>query len=181
MTTPYPFAEARQASVDTLLGLAGEAFAGVEQLAALNLQAIKTTLAELEQDTQAAFAAKSPADLLKLQSAALHAAPRKAIAYGRQVQEILAAATAAKRKAAETQVADMQAKFLEAVDGALKNAPGSEATLAMVKKAVAAANSAYDGMNKTSKQVSEAVAANVTKATDAAVDASRTALATIDA
>ena len=95
MTTTFPFAETQQASGDALFGLAGEAFAGVEQLAALNLQAIKTTLAELEQGTQAAFAAKSPADLLKLQSAALQAAPRKAIAYGRQVQEIFTATTAA--------------------------------------------------------------------------------------
>ena len=120
--TTYRFVETNKASVDTLFGLASEAFAGVEQLAALNLQAIKATLAEFEQGTEAAFAAKSPADLLKLQSAALQAAPQKATAYGRQVKEIFAAATAAQRTAVEAGVADAQAKFLEAIDGALKNA-----------------------------------------------------------
>jgi len=175
--TTYPFVETRNASVDALLGLAGQAFAGVEQLAALNLQAIKTTLVEFERGTEAALAAKSPADLLKLQSAALQVAPQKAADYGRQVKEILAAATAAQRKAVETRVAEVQAKFLEAVNGVLKNAPGNEATLALVKSAVAAANSAYDSMNKASKQVSNALEANVAKVTETAVDASRNALA----
>ncbi len=179
--TTYPLAETYKASADTVLGLAGEAFAGVEQFAALNLQAMKATLAELEQGAQSASAAKSPADLLKLQAAALQAAPQKAAAYGRHAVEIFVAATAAQRKAAEARFAEVQAKYLEAVDGAFKNAPGSEAALALVKTAVAAANNAYDGVNKTSKQVSDALAANVTKATEAAVEASRTALAGTDA
>jgi phasin family protein len=181
MTTPYPAAEITKASTDTLVGLAGQAFAGVEQLAALNLQAVKTTLAELEQDTQAALTAKSPADLLKLQAAALQAAPAKQAAYGRQVQQIFAAATVAQRTAVQAWVADAQAKFLEAINGALKNAPGSENTLALMKSAVAAANNAYESVNKASKQVSDAVEANVTKVTKTAVDASRNSLATIDA
>ena len=179
--TDYRFVEAHKASVGALFALASEAFAGVEQLAALNLQAIKTALVELERGTEAALAAKSPADLLKLQSAALQVAPQKAADYGRQVKEILAAATAAQRKAVETRVAEVQAKFLEAVNGVLKNAPGNEATLALVKSAVAAASSAYDSMNKASKQVSNALEANVAKVTETAVDASRNALATIEA
>ena len=179
--TTYLFAETSTASVGTLFGLAGPAFAGAEQLAALNLQAIKTTLAEFRQGTQAAFAAKSPADLLKLQSAVLQAAPQKAADYGRQAKEIFAATTTAQRTALEAGVADAQAKFLEAVNGVLKNAPGSEAALALVKSAVAAANIAYDGVNKTSKQLSDAVEANVTKVTKAAVEASRNPLATIEA
>jgi hypothetical protein len=78
-------------------------------------------------------------------------------------------------------VADSQAKFLEAINGVLKNAPGSENTLALMKSAVAAANNAYESVNKASKQVSDAVEANVTKVTKTAVDASRNSLATIDA
>jgi phasin family protein len=177
--TDYRFVEANKASVDTLF--VSEVLAGVERLAALNLQAIKTTLVEFEHGTAAALAAKNPADLLKLQSAAFQVAPQKAGDYGRQVKEILAAATAAQRKAVETRVAEVQAKFLEAVNGVLKNAPGNEATLALVEAAFAAANSAYDGVSKASKQVSNALGANVTKVTETAVDASRNALATIEA
>jgi len=46
--TDYRFVEAHKASVGALFALASEAFAGVEQLAALNLQAIKTTLVEFD-------------------------------------------------------------------------------------------------------------------------------------
>jgi len=176
-----PFADATKASVDTLSGLASQALQGVEQLAALNLQAIKTSTAELAQATQAALSAKSSAEVVKLQTAALQAAPQKALAYARQVKEIFAAATAGQRTAVEAQVADVQAKFLEAVNGVLKNAPGSENTLALVKSAVAAANNAYAGVNKASKQVFDAVDANVTEVTETGVQASRSSLATIDA
>ena len=75
----------------------------------------------------------------------------------------------------------MQAKFIDAVNGALKDAPGSDKILALAKSAVATANNAYEGMNKASKQVSDAVSANVAKVTDTAVKASQGALATIEA
>lgn len=175
------FAAANKASVDTLFGLSSQAFEGVEQLAALNLQVIKTVLAESREASQVALEAKSPADLLKVHTAALQAAPQKAAAYGRQVQEILAPLAAAQRATIDAQVADLQAKFLEAVNGALKDAPGSEKILALAKSAVATANNAYEGVSKASRQVSDAVAANVTKATDSAVKSSQGALATIEA
>jgi phasin family protein len=175
------FAAANKASVDTLLGLAGQALHGVEQLVALNLQASKTSLAELAETSQAALSAKSPAELVTLGTVALQAAPQKALAYARQVKDIITAATAGQRTAVEAQVADVQAKFLEAVNGALKDAPGSQNTLTLIKSAVAAAQNAYDGVNKASKQVAAAVEANVTKVTGNAVNASRGSLATIDA
>lgn len=181
MINTTQFADANKSSVDTLFGLAGQALEGVEQLAALNLQAIKTLLAESLEGTLVALSAKSPEQLLKLQTATLQAAPQKALAYGRQVQEIFTAMTAAQRAAAEAQVADAQAKFLEGVNGALKNAPGSENILALAKSAMAAANNAYEGVNKASKEVSDAMAANVAKATETAANTSRNSVATIDA
>ena len=75
----------------------------------------------------------------------------------------------------------MQAKILDAVNGALKNAPGSENTLALAKSAVAAANNAYEGVNKASKQVADAVDANITKFTETAVNTSRGSRATTSA
>ena len=119
-----PFADANKASVATLFGLSGQALQGVEQLAALNLQVIKTLLAECAEGTQAALSATSPTELVELQTTALLAAPQKAIAYGRQVQEIFIT------------VADGQRAT---VHGALKNTPGSESIQALVKSTVAAA------------------------------------------
>jgi len=175
------FAAANKASVETLFTLAGQVLQGVEQLAALNLQVSKTSLAELADTTQAALAAKNPAALGTLGTAALQAVPQKALAYTRQVKEIFTAATAGQRTAVEAQVADARAKFLEAINGALKTTPGSENTLALIKSAIAAAQNAYDGVNKASKQVADAVEANVTKVTENAVNTSRGSLATIAA
>ena len=181
MMNTNQFADANKASVDTLFGLTGQCLEGAEQLATLNLQAIKTLLAEFAEGAQAALSAKSLDELVKLQSAALQAAPLKAAAYARQVKEIFTTATAGQRAAVEAQVADVQAKFLDAVNGAVKNVPGSENTLALAKSAVAAANNAYEGVNKASKQVADAVDANITKFTETAVNTSRGSRATTSA
>jgi hypothetical protein len=50
-----------------------------------------------------------------------------------------------------------------------------------VKSAVAAANNAYDGVNKASKQVFDAVDANVAKVAETGMQSSRSSLATTDA
>jgi len=173
---PNTFADANEASAQIVFSLASQALQGVEQLAALNLQAIKTLLSELEEGTKAALSATSPAELVKLQTAALQAAPQKALAYAQHVKATIADATAAQRAAIEAQVANAQGKFLDAFGGALKNIPGSEETLALAKSAVAATNSAYDNVNKASKQASETLA----KVAEAAVKPSSSP-ATIDA
>lgn len=172
---------AAKPSVDTLFRLNAQAFESVEQLTALNLQTIKTLLAESQETSQVALLTKNPADLLKLQAETLQAAPQKAIAYGRQVQAIFAPIAAAQRATFEAQIADIQAKFLDAVNGAMKDAPGAENFLTLAKSAVAAANNAFDGANKATKQVSDALTANVAKVTEAAVKTSQGALATIEA
>lgn len=168
MIETTPFAAAGKASVDTLFGLSSQALQGAEQLAALNLQVTKATLADLSQASLAALSATSPEDLLKLQTATLQALPPKAVAYARQVQDIVSSVVGIQRAAFETQWAELQAKFLEAVQGAFKDAPGSENAVALVKSAIAAANQAYEGANQASKQVSDAVAVNVTKFVEAA-------------
>jgi phasin family protein len=173
--------QATKASVETIFGNAGEALQGVEQLVALNVQAFKTSLAEAGEFGKALMAAKGPQEVVGLQTAALQEAPKKAAAYAKQVKEIIEAATAKQRAAAQAQVADVQAKFLEAVTAVLKNAPGSENTLSLVKTAVATANNAYESVNKASKQMTDAVDANVIKFTETAEKAVRTTAAKVKA
>jgi phasin family protein len=168
MSTKNLFAESSLASVEPMFGVAGQALQGAEQLTRMNLQTVRTVVGEFQRDVQAALSATTPDDLFKLQTAALQAAPQKATAYARQVQEIFGSAFAAQRAAADTLIAEFQASWLGAVDGLLKDAPGSESALALVKSVIAAANNAYEGVNNASKQVSDAVAANVTKVAEAA-------------
>ena len=175
-----PFANAGTSSMERVSGLAGQATQGMQRLSELNAQAIQATLTEFVQLTQAVFAAKSPTEAGRLQAAAWQAAPQKALAYARQVKEIVEATTCGQRVAVEAQVAEVQAKFLDAVQGVLKNAPGSQNTVALVKSAIAAANNAYEGVNKASKQVTDAVDANVAKITEGAAKVSGTKVATTD-
>jgi phasin family protein len=168
MINTRQFTDASKAAVDTLFALSGQALRGVEQLTALNLGAAKTVLAELAQDAMAAASAKSPDELMKLQTAAAQSVAPKASAYLRQVQEIVTTTAEAQRATVEARFAEFQASFVEAVDGAVKNAPGSENAVALVKSAIAAANTTYEGVNKASKQVADVVAVNFTRLAEAA-------------
>lgn len=157
------FADASKARIDVLFDLTGQALQGMEQLSTLNVQLVKTTLAEGVDGAKAALSARGVAELVTLQTATLKEVPQKAAAYGRHVQQIVTPLVAAQRAAVEAQAAAAQATLLDAVTGTLKNLPGSEKALALVKSTADAANNAYQRVSNASRQVSEAVAANVAR------------------
>lgn len=168
------FAATNKANLDVILSLTTKAFEGVEQLAALNLQVVKTGLGEAHDTARAALAVKDAQSLLALQAGVLQPAADKAAAYGRQVYDIFAATQAQVEKVASEQAAGVQSSFLAAVDGFTKNAPeGSASGVALFKSAVAAANNAYDGLQKAARQATDAAEANYTAATGAVTKASK--------
>jgi phasin family protein len=163
MQTPEQLISAYKANFESMLGLTGKAFEGIEKLVDLNLQVAKTALGEAAATTQAALSAKDAQELLALQVSALQPVADKAAAYGRQVYDIAAATGAEVSKVVEATAADAQQKFIAAVDTAIKNAPaGTENAVTFVKSAVAAANDAYEGLQKAAKQASDAAEANLT-------------------
>jgi len=169
-TTDY--AAASQANFDALLGLTAKAFEGVEQLVALNMQFVKASLDEAAETSQAALSVKDPQALLALQSGLLQPAAEKAAAYGREVVGIVSATKASIEQAVAEQTAGAQKSLLAAVDAASKNAPeGSTAGIALIKSAMAAANNAYDGLQKATRQATAAAEANLNAATDTVVKA----------
>lgn len=167
------FTEANQAAVEKFFGYTGNALEGFEQLTTLNMQAAKTMLAEIAEGTQAVLAARTPEELVRIQADALQTFPAKTAAYANQVKAIVEASFNSQRIAAEAKVAEVQAQFVASMADLLKNAPGSENALALVKSAVAASNDAYEGANKAGKQVAEAVEANLGKLTTTAAKAGR--------
>ncbi len=59
-------------------------------------------------------------------------------------------------KVAEATASEAQAKFMSAVDTAVKNAPaGTENVVALVKSAMAASTNAVEGMQKAAKQAAD--------------------------
>lgn len=168
MNTKSLFAESGLTSAAPLFAVAGQTLQGIEQLIRLNLQTVKTLVAEFQRDLEAALSAKTPDDLLKLQTATVQAVPEKATAYIRQVQGIVESTFGAQRAAAEKQIAELQASSMGTLEGLLKDSPGSENALALAKSTIATANNAYESVNKASKQVSDTVAENVAKLAQAA-------------
>ena len=174
--TPEQLFAAQKANFETLFGLTTKAFEGIEKLVELNLQVAKTSLGELAETTKAAFSVKDAQELMALQAGLLQPAAEKAAAYSRHLYDIVASTGAEVTKAAESTMAEGQKKVLALVDTAMKNAPaGSENAVALVKSAVAAANNAYDSVQKATKQAAEVAEANFQAMTNQAVKATQAA------
>ncbi len=174
MLTAEQVVAANKANVETLFGLTNKAFEGVEKLVELNLQVAKAALGEAAEGTKAALSVKDAQELLALQAGLLQPSAEKAVAYGRHLYDIAASTNTEVAKVAESQMADMQKKFMASVDSAIKNAPaGTENAVSLVKSALAAANNAYESVQKAAKQAADIADANFQAVTNTAVKASQ--------
>lgn len=152
----------QKASVQAAFGLAGKSFDKVEQLVELNLAAARASLKEGADFAKSALAAKDVQALLAVQTAALQPLAEKAASYNRQVGEIAQAAAGDFTKLAEAQVADAQAKFASLLDNLGQNAPaGFDTPVNLVKSSLAAANNAYESVQKAVKQATDLAQANM--------------------
>lgn len=161
MFTPEQVLAAQKANLETLYGLTAKAFEGVEKLVELNLQATRAALSESANHTQAVLSVKDAQELIALQASLFQPMAEKAAAYSRHLYDIASGTTAEFSKAFEGKVAESQAAFSTLVDNAAKNAPaGSETAVAVMKSAVAAANNAFESVQKAVKQASDVAEAN---------------------
>ncbi|MFN4148107.1 MAG: phasin family protein [Rhodocyclaceae bacterium] len=174
-TTPEQFAGATKANVETWLTIANTTFASVERLVALNLNTARAMLEESVNNAKTLMNAKDVQELIGLQASLARPTVEKAIAYSKSVYEIASQTQEEFANIFDSRYAELNKNVSEALDKAAKNAPaGSDVAVAAVKSALAAANSAYDTMNKAARQVAEMAEANVAAATSAtakAVDA----------
>lgn len=171
-TTPEQFAGANKANVETLLTIANTAFASAERLAALNLNTARTLLEDSVNTAKTLLAAKDVQELVSMQTALAQPAFEKAVAYSRSIYEIATQTQDEFSKIFDSQFVEINKNVTSALDKAAKSAPaGSDVAVAAVKSAIAAANSAYETMNKAAKQVAEMAEANVAAATSATVKA----------
>src|SRR5574340_470832 len=144
-----PATETLASSVDTALRLADKTLDGVDQLSTLNLQLVKTLLAESAEKAQAALAATGPDELVNLHTDAWAALPAKAAAYTRQVQSIVAGVADAWRAETQAQAVKFEASLLDTMSDSLKGVPGGEDAMTLAKSAISTARSAYDNASRT--------------------------------
>ena len=175
MLTAEQIMASHKANIETLFGLTHKAFEGVEKLVELNVQATKAALAETANHTQAMMGVKDAQELLAMQAGMVQPLAEKTAAYSRHLYDIASAAGADLGKTFEAQSAEAQKKVMGLVDSAGKNAPaGSESAVAVMKSAVAAANNAFESMQKAVKQASDIAETNFNKATSTALNAAKT-------
>jgi len=178
MLTAEQVLASHKANIETLFGLTHKAFEGVEKLVELNVQATKAALAESANHTQAVLGVKDAQELLALQAGLVQPLAEKTAAYSRHLYDIASAAGAELGKTFESQAAEAQKKFVGLVDNAAKNAPaGSETAVAVLKSAVAAANNAFESVQKAVKQASDIAEANFNTVAASAVNATKTTAA----
>ena len=176
MLTAEQLVAAQKANVETLLTLTSKAFEGIEKLIELNLQVAKTTMSETAENTKAALSVKDAQQLMALQASLLKPAAEKAAAYSRHLYDIAASVNGELGRVVEDQSSEAQRKFMTAVDDATRNAPaGSESAVALVKSAVAAANNAYDNVNKAAKHAADVAESNFQALTTGAMKATQQA------
>ncbi|MBN8753507.1 MULTISPECIES: phasin family protein [Variovorax] len=169
---------AQKANLETLFGLTTKAFEGVEKLVELNVTASKAALAEAQSTAQAALSVKDAQELLTLQASLFQPLAEKTAAYSRHLYDIAQGTGAEFGKAFEAKATEAQQAFVGLVDSASKNAPaGSETAVAVLKSAVAAANNAFESVQKAVKQASDVAEANFNAVSTQAVAAAKTATA----
>jgi len=165
--TPEQIAATNKANVDAVLSVAAAQFAAFEKLANLQAAAVKSVFEESIANTRALVGAKDVQEFAALQQAFAQPALEKAIAFSKNVYEVATETNGELSKLTESRIADWNQNFVSVLDKASKNAPaGSDVAVAAVKSMLAAANSAYDSMNKVAKQATEIAEANVAAATE---------------
>ena len=174
MLTVEQVMASQKASIETLLGLTSKAFEGVEKIVELNLTASKAALAESAEHAKAILSVKDAQELMALQSGLLQPLAEKTAAYSRHLYDIAQGTSAEFTKAFEVKAAEAQQAFVGLVDSAAKNAPaGSETAVAVMKSAVAAANNAFESVQKAVKQASDVAEANFQAVSTTAVNAAK--------
>ena len=164
-TTPDQILALHKASLESLQAIAAKSLEGFEKLAELNLAATKSTMEESAEQMKALFEAKDIKALADLAAGSAQPAADKMTAYAKHVYEITSDTTGELAKLVEKQFADSNRQLHAAIDAIAKNAPaGSEGVVTFMKSAVSAANTAYDQVNKATKQVVELAEANIAAA-----------------
>ena len=142
------------------------------------MTASKAALAEAQSTAQAALSVKDAQELLTLQASLFQPLAEKTAAYSRHLYDIAQGTGAEFGKAFEAKATEAQQAFVGLVDSASKNAPaGSETAVAVMKSAVAAANNAFESVQKAVKQASDVAEANFNAVSNQAVAAAKTATA----
>jgi phasin family protein len=177
---------AQKAGFETIFSLFTKAFEGTEKLVELNVQAVKSTLAEHQEILAKAFLVKELHELFALNGGQTQSVIENAQSYWRQVYEIISGTQGGFAAAAEAQLQQHYRETQEFVDKLANNAPaGSETAVAawkaFIKTASETASTTYEAAKKATKQAVEIAESNVSAASSASAKRTRQAVVPVEA
>lgn len=106
-------------AVEAVFDCASEVFTGIEKVAELNVQTVKTSLSEQQALADAALAAQSLTEIVDLQSQQLPAAVTKTFAYWRHIEDIATETRAGMFEAMQERFASTLQAFVDTMDAAV--------------------------------------------------------------
>ncbi|GAA5236394.1 phasin family protein [Verticiella sediminum] len=166
----------QKASLDTLLAIQTAAFSGFEKLVDLNLRVAKASFDESAQKAQEMMSLEDTQQAFAYASSLAQPSADKLMAYSKHVYDIVSGVQTEIAKLAETQMAEGQKHFADAVEQFSKMAPaGSESAVALMKSSLATATSAYDSFSKAAKQAAEVTESNINAAANATFEVAEAA------
>jgi phasin family protein len=164
--SPDQLLQLQKSALESFKAMTAITMEGFEKFAALNVQASKASISEITSTVETAIAAKDPKALAEIATASAQPAAEKAAAYAKHVYDIAQQTNTEIAGIFEKHLASSNKQLHAAIDAFAKNAPaGSEGVTTFAKSAVAAANSAWDQVNKASKQVADYAEANLATVT----------------
>ncbi|AUT76148.1 Phasin (PHA-granule associated protein) [Paraburkholderia hospita] len=172
--SPEQVAAAQKVNLDTFCGLTNKIVEGVEKLAELNLQVIKTTLAEAQDSAGKALSARDPREWFALQLSFTAPIAEKMHAYGRHLFDISSATQAEFARVAQAQHEVHNRWVQTLVEDLAKSAPvGSEAAIAAWQSVINTTNTLYETLQKTGQEAVTVAERDFDDATSAASTAVR--------
>lgn len=154
-----------KAALATLSSIGETLFATTERLVALNLQTARSLFIDTPVGIDAVLAVKDIQGAIALQTAVVKPVVDKAVAYSSSVFEILSDSANAVGKLVEGRSVEVKKTFSAAIEKSLASAPsGSEAVVAAVKTALAQADTAYETLAESSKQVKASIESTLASA-----------------
>lgn len=160
--------EMANANIESAIDAAQVALGGLEKALELNMKAAKTAIEQTGKNLKALANVKDPQEFAKAQTAIAAPGMESVMGYANAVYGIVSETANAFSKLAEEQIAVGNRQMHDAVEQFAKSAPaGSESSVAMVKSALQAANTAYETATKAAKQAMVTLEQNVQAATKA--------------
>lgn len=166
-----------QANVEALQGAVNQAYAGMEKLVELNMAATKAAMGETFSHLQALLSAKTPQEMMALQTGYIQPMGAKAMAYFQHVQSIATRGQGDFTAQFEFKMAEAQKAFGDSIEQMTKNAPaGSEAAVAALQDAMSNGQKAVESAQTAIKKATATAQANFENVSRQATDVANKAI-----